>query len=103
MVQLSLAAVAAAAILAPPIVEIEEDVYTYVAPDNGSGPLWCRGSTCIVRSGGRVFVSGTETVEDVPPLNNVRWTLWTRDDDGWRLVHRDTEELTREPSPLVNL
>jgi hypothetical protein len=103
VVTLGLSAAAAAIFLAPPIVEIEEDVYTYVAPDNGSGPLWCRGSTCIVRAGDRVFVSGTETVEDMPPLNNVRWTLWTRDDDGWRLVHRDTAELTREPSPLVNL
>lgn len=86
-----------------PIVEAEESVYSYTSPSNGSGPMWCSGSTCIVRVDDRVFASGIETVEDVPPLNNVRWTLWVRDTTGWHLVRRDEEGLTREPSPLAYL
>ena len=30
-----------------PIVEVEEDVYTYTPADNGAGPMWCAGSTCL--------------------------------------------------------
>ena len=59
-----------------PLVELEEDVYTYSDADNGAGPMWCSGSTCIVRSGERVFVSGLETVPGAKPLNNCRWTLF---------------------------
>lgn len=92
-----------ALLAAEPVVEVEEDVYAYVPPSNGAGPMWCSGSACIVRAGGTVFVSGTETLDEVPPLNNVRWTLWARGDNGWRLLHRDDEGLTREPSPLASL
>ena len=34
-----------------PVVEAEEDIYTYTNADNGAGPLWCHGSTCLVRIG----------------------------------------------------
>ncbi len=84
-----------------PTVEAEEDVYTYVAPDNGAGPLWCYGSTCLARAGGRLFASGSETIEGAKPLHNTRWTLYTRDETGWRLVRRDEVGRTREPSPLA--
>lgn len=82
-------------------VELEEDVYTYTYADNGAGPMWCFGSTSIVRSGDRVFVSGLETVPDAKPLNNCRWMLFTRDAGGWRQVSVDKTGLTREPSPMA--
>src|SRR5690349_15546897 len=50
--------------LLAPVVEIEEDVYTYSNADNGAGPMWCSGSTCLVRSGEHLFASGLETVPD---------------------------------------
>ena len=34
-----------------PVVELEEEVYSYTSADNGAGPLWCHGSTCLVRIG----------------------------------------------------
>lgn len=86
------------------IVEAEDEVYRYQDPQNGSGPMWCRGSTCLVRSGDRVFASGLEVLPDVKPLNNCRWVLWTKNDSGpWEQVACDTEGRTREPCPLVVL
>ncbi|QDT05511.1 hypothetical protein K227x_39110 [Rubripirellula lacrimiformis] len=82
-------------------VEQEDDVYTYVNADNGAGPLWCSGSTSIVRSGGRVFVAGLETIPDAKRLNNCRWMLFTRDADRWQQVRVDPTGRTREPSPLA--
>ena len=59
-------------------VEAEEIVYKYEPPDNGSGPMWCHGNTCIVRFGDILVVSGMETLEDVMPYNNTRWILYER-------------------------
>lgn len=84
-----------------PKVEIEEDVYTYEPADNGAGPMWCAGSTCLVRIGERVFASGLETIPDAEPLNNVRWLLFARDQDGWRQIAKDESHRTREPCPLA--
>ena len=84
-----------------PVVEAEEDVYQYEPPDNGAGPLWCKGSTCIVRIGGDVFVSGLETIKGLKPLNNVRWLLFKRTASGWALEQRDENDRTREPCPLA--
>ncbi|MCH7557269.1 MAG: hypothetical protein IIB56_07400, partial [Planctomycetes bacterium] len=50
-----------------PIVEVEEEVYRYSPANNGAGPMWCRGSTCLVRIGEDVFASGIETLEDFKP------------------------------------
>lgn len=94
---------AAAAPALQPVVEIEEDVYTHTNANNGAGPMWCSGSTCLVRSGDRLFASGLETVPGLKPLNNCRWLLFSRETNGWRLVRRDSEGLTREPSPLAAL
>ena len=58
-----------------PVVEAEEIVFRYTPADNGSGALWCFGSTCLVRAGERVFATGLETLKDCPPLNNCRWQL----------------------------
>ena len=95
-------AVAAGAAPKPPapVVEAEEEVYRYASADNGAGPLWCKGSTCIVRIGRDVFVSGLETIPDLKPLNNVRWLLFRRTDTGWELQQRDSGR-TREPCPLA--
>ena len=84
-----------------PIVEAEEDIYTYTNADNGAGPLWCHGSTCLVRIGDEVFASGIETLPNVKRLNNCRWTLYQRGKNGWRLQQADETGGTREPSPLA--
>jgi hypothetical protein len=84
-----------------PVVEAEEDIYTYTNADNGAGPLWCHGSTCLVRIGDDVFASGIETLPNVKRLNNCRWTLYQRGQTGWHLQQVDETERTREPSPVV--
>src|SRR5215468_6560697 len=80
-----------------PVVEIEEDVYTYSNADNGAGPMWCHGSTCLVRAGDHLFATGLETVSDAKPLNNCRWMLFERRAGGWERVQVD-EGRTREPA-----
>jgi len=84
-----------------PVVEIEEDVYSFTNANNGAGPMWCHGSTCLVRVGKRVFASGLETVLDAKPLNNCRWMLFERKATGWERVRLDEDGRTREPSPLA--
>ena len=83
-----------------PVVEVEEDVYSFTNADNGAGPTWCHGSSCIVRAGGDVFVSGIEAVPDAKPLNNVRWQLFHRAEKGWETVAKGPGR-TREPCPLA--
>jgi len=92
---------AAEAPTAVPLVEIEEDVYSYVPANNGAGPMWCHGSTCLVRIGSDVFASGLETLEDASPLNNCRWMLFRRDENGWEKACVDPSGRTREPCPLA--
>ena len=84
-----------------PVVELEEEVYSYTSADNGAGPLWCHGSTCLVRIGDRLFASGLETVPDAKPLNNCRWMLFERRKTGWERVWLDADGRTREPAPLA--
>lgn len=84
-----------------PVVEVEETVYGYTDAKNGAGPMWCSGSTCLVRTGGRLFASGIETIAGVGPLNNCRWILFERRDGGWERVRVDDAGRTREPSPLA--
>ena len=84
-----------------PMVEIEEDVYTYTNANNGAGPMWCHGSTCLVRSGKHLFASGLETVLDAKPLNNCRWMLFERQAHGWKRVRVDADGRTREPAPMA--
>jgi hypothetical protein len=84
-----------------PVVEVEEDIYTYTNAQNGAGPMWCSGSTTLVRTGDQLFVSGLETIPDAKPLNNCRWMLFTRGTKGWTRVRVDTDGRTREPSPLA--
>jgi hypothetical protein len=86
-------------------VEAEEDVYSYLPADNGAGPLWCFGGTTLARLGDQIFTTGLETLPEIKPLNNCRWTLWRRRDQGpgWEQVYTDTPALTREPAPVVCL
>lgn len=84
-----------------PVVEVEEEVYAYRPADNGAGPMWCHGSTCLVRDGERVFASGLETLAEAKPLNNCRWLLYERDARGWSLARKDELGRTREPCPLA--
>lgn len=84
-----------------PVVEVEEDVYSYNSADNGAGPMWCHGSTCLVRIGEAVFAGGLETIADAKPLNNCRWMLFVRGDRGWEKTCFDESGRTREPCPLV--
>ncbi|MBC8871990.1 MAG: hypothetical protein H8E44_21375 [Planctomycetes bacterium] len=101
LVALATSSIAAAEVTLQPVVEIEEDVYTYEPADNGSGPMWCGGSTCLVRIKDDVFASGIETLSQHQPLNNCRWTLLKRMADGWKLQQADEKGRTREPCPLV--
>jgi len=86
-----------------PVVEVQEDLYTFEPANNGAGPMWCGGSTCLVRIGTKVFASGLETLQGAKPLNNCRWTLHCRQADGWRRVQVDQTGRTREPCPLACL
>jgi hypothetical protein len=103
-VALTVAVVLAATLpAAEPVVEVEEDVYSFTPANNGAGPMWCSGSTTLIRDGELVFATGLETLTNTPPLNNCRWTLWRRDGAGWAKVYNDGEGRTREPSPIVRV
>lgn len=78
----------------------EEDVYPFVSPNNGSGPLWSFGCTPIVRVGDEVVVSQMETGKDVPLLCNTRWILRHRTKDGWSVVAEADGYRQREPTSL---
>ncbi len=82
-----------------PVVEVEETVYEFDNANNGSGPTWCHGNTCIVRLNNTVVASGIEVLPEVEPLNNVTTLLFKRTANGWKQVYRD-DERTREPSPV---
>jgi hypothetical protein len=84
-----------------PVVEAEEEIYSFEPANNGAGPLWCSGSSCLVRVGEDVFASGLQTLKDAKPLNNCRWLLFHRGLSGWEQVAADPSGRTREPSPLV--
>ncbi len=94
-------AVAAMAGSPAPVVEVEEDVYSYTAANNGAGPMWTHGNTCLVRVGDELLASGLETLSGYKPLNNVRWTLFRRLADGWKLASKGEGTHEREPCPMV--
>jgi hypothetical protein len=98
---LFIAAVAMAAGAVTVDVVVQEDVYTFVPPNNGSGPLWSFGCTPIVRTGDEVIVSEMETGEGVPLLCNTRWRLLRRTDQGWKPVAEADTYRQREPTSLA--
>jgi hypothetical protein len=86
---------------AAPVVEVEEDVYSYEDAKNGAGPMWCHGSTCLVRAGDLLYASGLDLVKGAKPLNNCRWKLYSRASNGWERVRYSPLNLTREPCPIA--
>ncbi|HPO15972.1 MAG TPA: hypothetical protein PLI09_21220 [Candidatus Hydrogenedentes bacterium] len=84
-------------------VRAEEPVYSFVSPDNGSGPLWSYGCTPIARLGDEVYVSQMETGEGIPPLCNTRWRLLHREQGQWRMIAEADAFRQREPCPLARL
>ena len=86
-----------------PTVEVEDQIHSFEPADNGAGPLWCHGSTVVAREADEVYVACLETLPDHVPLNNCRWLLYRRTEDGWQLVHRDETGRTREPSPVARI
>jgi hypothetical protein len=81
--------------------EAEEEVYKYDPADNGAGPMWCHGSTSIVRIGNKLYASGLETVPEWKILNNCRWMLFERTGSGWNKLLTDSSARTREPAPMA--
>jgi hypothetical protein len=81
-------------------VEAEEAIFKYDSWNNGAGPVWCHGNTCMVRYGDKVVVSGMEKLKDQEPLHNMRWMLFERSGNTWKLLLKDEEGRTREPCPL---
>lgn len=86
-----------------PAVEVraEEDVYTFVSPNNGSGPMWSYGCTSIARLGDSVYVSQMETGKNVPLLCNTRWRLLKREGGKWNLVAEADGYRQREPCSVA--
>jgi hypothetical protein len=80
--------------------ETEATVYSSRYSNNGSCPMWCFNNTCVVRQGEEVFVSGYERIPGAPPMNDCRWGLWHRTEDGWQRVQADESGRQREPCPL---
>ncbi|MCO5235979.1 MAG: hypothetical protein M9933_06885 [Chitinophagaceae bacterium] len=78
----------------------EQDIYNYVAANNGAGPMWANGMTCVVRLGDQVLASGLETLSEVRGLSKCRWLLFKRYGSGWKLEAKDPVNLNREPCPL---
>jgi hypothetical protein len=83
-----------------PVVEAEYPVYAMDDPDNGAGPMWCYGSTCLARRGEDVFASGLELIPHQKPLNNVRWTLFKLGANAPQRLETDPTGRQREPCPL---
>jgi hypothetical protein len=86
-----------------PVVELEEDAFTYTDSNNGSFPLWTYGSTILARAGDNLFLSATETIPDAKPLNCVRWVLMKRTAAGWQRQQQDETQRTREPCPIASV
>jgi hypothetical protein len=84
-----------------PVVEAENDVYSFSDPTNGVGPMWCFGNTCIVRVGEKVFASGLTVLPDRVPIENVRWLLFENVGDKWTQVADGGDTHEREPCPLA--
>ena len=83
------------------VVEVEEVLRKHVDPGNGSGTLWCYGSTIVVRDGNDVYVCVNETGVGVPLLCNTAWQLWhKKGDSGWDLVKQEAGYHHREPCPI---
>ncbi len=84
-----------------PIIEVEEDVYTFTNPNNGSGPLWSYGCTVIARIGDDTYATQMETGDGVDPLCNTRWRILRRRDGVWTPIAEADQYRQREPCPIA--
>ncbi|MBI2423094.1 MAG: hypothetical protein HYV27_09720 [Candidatus Hydrogenedentes bacterium] len=82
-------------------VEVEEEVYKLLPPNNGAGPLWSFGCTVVARLGGEVYATQMETGEGVARLSNTRWRLLHRGDTGWECLVEADDYRQREPVILA--
>lgn len=81
-------------------VKAEDKVFSDTYSDNGSSPMWCKGNTCIVRLEDKVFASAMERLPGFEPLNDCRWALMQRTEEGWRKQQADETGRQREPCPI---
>jgi dienelactone hydrolase len=92
---------------APPAIELsaadESVVFSGTYSNNGAVPMWCYGSTVMVRLGNDVFVSALERLPDSRPANDCRWALFGRTAAGWTRVQADDKDRQREPCPIACL
>ncbi|MEZ5275123.1 MAG: hypothetical protein R3F07_01930 [Opitutaceae bacterium] len=79
---------------------VEETIETVPSPHNGASPLWCYGSTILVRDGSELYLSLLRPDEGYPPYCNAHWELWRRDSGVWSELHRGGEAREREPCPI---
>jgi hypothetical protein len=100
MLAVACMAMSCTAVATEVVIEVEEDVYTFVNPDNGASPIWSRGSV-IARIGDSVYVSKMDTAADMPPTCNTRWVLLHRTEAGWRTVAEADAYRQREPCPIA--
>lgn len=84
-------------------VKAEESVYSDRYSNNGASPMWCSNNTCVLRLGDEVFASGYERIPGAPPMNDCRWVLRQRTEEGWQRVQADERGRQREPCPLGRL
>jgi hypothetical protein len=60
------------------VVELEEEVYRYTPADNGAGPMWCGGSTCLVNRAA-FFCGVSDIIEPNPEWRAFKKELTGRD------------------------
>jgi hypothetical protein len=78
----------------------EEEVYSFDPPDNGSGPMWNRGCTTILRLKDGVVVAQYDVDLNVPLLCRARWRLLKREPEGWKPLAEAEGFRQREPAVL---
>lgn len=79
----------------------EEKVCDYRHTQNGADPMWCFGSTAVMRLCGEVFCTVPQAGFGVLPLSDRHIELYRRRSGGsFELVWRD-RRFTREPAPLL--
>lgn len=70
--------------------------------DNGAGPMWTYGNSCLLRVGERVFFTTNHVEEGRAPHNNTYMVLYEKTGDGpWKQVFRDEDRYQREPCQLL--
>lgn len=72
--------------------------------NNGAGPMWTYGNSCLLRVGDRVFFTTNYVQEDRAPQNNTCMVLYEKNGSApWRQVFCDEGRFQREPCQLLYL